>query len=269
MSLLGSSAHAVDFMSPRLLATSGSGRAAPLLNDSIFINPAFASFLPTNTFSASWYDYTGDMNRGRNYSVSIQDGRTPMFQAGLAYTVRPDAAMVHVGASKQVVKQLGFGFGFKHLMASGNKGNAQDISLGTVAIPVDWFFVSFTADNLFESKLGRKLGMHREFALGLKANVQEIFLVYIDPLYYPMLGHDQRWGYAASLEFVIMSDLFLRMGLFRNQRLPHLAYTTDTTRGSSVGLGWILARMSIDYGFMRVFLPDLSSVHSIGLTVYL
>ena len=46
--LLGSApGWAADFQSPRTAALGGAGHAAPMLNDAIYLNPSFVSFMPS------------------------------------------------------------------------------------------------------------------------------------------------------------------------------------------------------------------------------
>src|SRR5436305_13181621 len=85
------SAFGSDFHSARTAALAGSGHAGPLLNDSVFLNPSYASFLPTYSLALQYLKFSGPSRpgesdyHGRNYSVSIQDGRNELFQAGVAY----------------------------------------------------------------------------------------------------------------------------------------------------------------------------------------
>ena len=259
-------AWSADFLSPRSAALGGSGHAGPLLNDTIFLNPAFTSFVPANNVSVNYLMYSGDGNQaGRNYNVSIQDGRNPMLQAGAAYTVREDGAFLHMGISKAVIARLGFGLGGKLLFDSRTHKNSYDAVFATAAIPFDWLQTAFIIDNLFETKAGVSRGMRREFILGTKFNVKGIVLVYFDPHFTPLLADGQRYGFESGLEFTIMSDLFLRMGAFKNSMIPQIA---TRGRGYGAGFGWVAPRVSFDYGIQRALDPVAVTTHSLGMTLY-
>ncbi|MBI4925638.1 MAG: hypothetical protein HY843_06910, partial [Bdellovibrio sp.] len=114
-------AIASDFHSPRTIALGGAGHAGPLLNDAIFLNPSFASFLPTYSFGFNYLSFANQNDigdKGRILNVSIQDGRSEVFQAGAAYTQKSDGSYLHVGASKNFVNRFGFGIGGKFFFNS-------------------------------------------------------------------------------------------------------------------------------------------------------
>src|SRR5689334_3011746 len=82
--LISPQAWSADFLSPRTAALGGAGHAGPLLNDSLFLNPAYISFVPANNVSVNYLSYNGgadtlNPNSGRNYNVGIQDGQNPLF----------------------------------------------------------------------------------------------------------------------------------------------------------------------------------------------
>ena len=248
------------------MALGGAGRAGPLLNDSIFLNPAYTALQPTNSFAFNWLTYRSndqETARGRNYAVAIQDGRNEYAQAGISYSLREDASFIHAGLARSLVERLGFGIAGKHVMDPVRQTNTQEAVLAMAAVPINWFQMSFVIDNLFESDLGKAHGMFRDVALGLKFNVQSIVLAYIDPQVTPSLG--RPFGYSAGLEFVLMQDLFLRWGRFQNVNVPYLA---QRGTGYGLGFGWIAPRMSLDYGLTRSFEPLATTAHSFSATLY-
>lgn len=263
-----------DFYSPRMAGLAGSGRAGPLLNDAIYLNPSFTSFLPTYSLSGNQLTYSGDADpalgpgsrQGRNVSFSIVDGRNPLFQAGVAYTRREDGTMVHVGASKALLQRLGLGIGGKFFLKGSGKPTGQELVVSTTAVPVEWFQVAAVVDNALDSEASRARGLRREFILGTKFNLDRIVLVYFDPQYAPARPGSQRYGFSAGLEFVLMADLFLRTGMFRNTVIPHAMNTVG--RGYGVGLGWVGPRMSLDYGLSRTVDPRSLTAHSMGVSIY-
>jgi hypothetical protein len=251
-------ALASDYHSPRTAALGGSGHAGPLLNDSILLNPSFTSFLPTYSIGVNYLN-------GTNYSVSIQDGRSEFFQAGVAYSRREDGSFIHVGASKNVVRRLGFGLGAKAYFNNQTRQVSKDMTFSASGIPTDWLQTALIIDNLLETSSGKEQGLYREYILGIKCNIMGIVLAYFDPHYTPSLLIGERWGYETGLEFVMFSDLYLRFGNFLNSTIPFQAIRG---RGYGVGLGWVAPRLSLDYALSRPIVPKLETVHTIGTTLY-
>src|SRR4051812_25896306 len=73
----GASALASDFHSARTAALGGAGRAGPLLNDGIYLNPSFLAFLQSYTFAGQYEWNKGDAH-GRILQASIQDGSSQL-----------------------------------------------------------------------------------------------------------------------------------------------------------------------------------------------
>jgi hypothetical protein len=265
-------AQASDFQSPRSAALGGAGHAGPLLNDSIFLNPSFASFLPTYSVTGNYVTFKGSdapeggtpSLHGRAYSLSVQDGRTEAFQAGLAYTVTEQGPFVHVGLSRGLSERLSIGVGGKFWFKSGSQRNGRDFALSATYIPSEWLQLALIGDNLIQSDAARDRDLYREFTLGTKFNVQGIVLVYFDPHVATDLT-GQTYGHEVGLEFVMMQDLFLRVGGFRNSRVP---FENAHGRGYGIGFGWVAPRLSIDYGISRALSPVAATAHVLGATVY-
>ncbi len=265
-------ALAADYQSPRSIGLGGSGHAGPLLNDAVFLNPSFTSFLPTYSVGLNYLSFNGEAapvaigsEKGKNYSVTVQDGRSDVFQAGAAYTQRVDATMVHVGVSKAIKQRVSFGAGGKFFFSDPTHSAARDAVVSATVIPSTWLQVAAVGDNMLENSAGQERGLYREYILGLKLNMKEIVLTYFDPHYTPSLSSGQQYGYEAGLEFVLMSDLFLRLGMFRNSNVP---FQGGRGRGYGFGLGWVAPRMSLDYGLSRALEPVAAVAHTFGATLY-
>ncbi len=256
-----------DFQSPRSIGLGGSGHAAPLLNDSIFLNPSFASFLPTYSFGANYLAFSNPdaTSNGKYLNFSVQDGRSELFQAGAAYTQRVDGTFIHIGASKSFVHRFGFGLGGKFFFNHKTFAAGRDANISTTAIVSEWLQAAAILDNVFETQEGLNRGLYREMILGLKFNINSILMVYLDPHYTPSLPIPERKGFEAGVEFVFMSDLYLRLGYYKNATI---AYEATRGRGFGAGVGFVAPRLSIDYGFSRVLEPALATAHTIGATVY-
>lgn len=270
---LGKTTPASDFHSPRTAALGGSGHAGPLLNDSIFLNPAFASLLPTYSLSGNYLWFNGgevlpdgsSVLSGKNYNVSVQDGRTQLFQAGVGYTVLKNGKFIHIGASKAALKRVAFGVGAK-LFFPDDKSRSQilDSMVSVTLIAGRWLQVVAVVDNLRSPSEARERGLQREFIIGTKFNLVGAVLIYFDPHWVPALGSG-IFGHESALEFTVMSDFFIRLGAFRNSKVPFLGVYG---RGYGLGIGWIAPRISMDYGMERTIEPIAAVAHTIGMTVF-
>lgn len=271
-------AFASDFHSARTAGLAGAGHASPLLNDSIYLNPSFAAYLPTYSGSFNFTQIREpdrpDGTEGaktRQFNVAIQDGRSELFAAGVGYTLREDGSLLHVGAAKTALKQLGFGLGGKFfftgpgVVKSGGKV-VRDMTFSTTGVLSDAIQTALIIDNIFETDNGKSVGMYRELTLGTKFNVQQIVLIYADPHYTPSLPSDSKLGYELGLEFVFMSDFFLRLGNFKNTSLP--SQPKLRSYGYTWGVGWIGPRMSFDFAIARALEPKLTTNLTLGATLY-
>jgi hypothetical protein len=258
---------ASDFWSPRTAALAGSGHAAPLLNDAIYMNPSFTSFLPTYAISGNidWWNHEDINQSGKIWNASLQDGRSELFQAGVGFTHFSNGTLINIGASKAATQKLGFGLGGKTFIPSGNRSDhVGDMSFSTELVATPWLQVSFMADNLIQQELARQYGLYREFTIGTKFNLQNIFYVYFDPHYTPSVPSD-RFGTNLGLEFPIFSDFYLRGGWYRGSRVPSLQ---QYGKGWGTGLGWVGPRISFDYAFARATEPMSDNEHILGTTIY-
>lgn len=278
VALPGMNAFASDFQSARTTGLAGAGHAAPLLNDSIYLNPSFAAYLPTYSGAFNFARITesnhADGSEGaksRLINASIQDGRSELFAAGVGYTVREDGSLLHIGAAKTALKQLGFGLGGKFFFTSpgvlaGGGKVIRDMTFSTTGVLSDSIQTALVIDNLLETDNGKSVGMYREFTLGTKFNIQQILLVYADPHYTPGLPGNSEWGYELGLEFVFMTDFFFRLGNFKNSSLP--SQPNLRSQGYTWGLGWIGPRMSFDFAMARALGPKLFTDLTAGVTLY-
>lgn len=266
-------ARASDYQSPRTVALGGAGHAGPLLNDSIFLNPSYVSFLPTYSVSGSvlffkgTHPTIGDNYHGRNYNVSIQDGRTETLQAAISYTLREDGFMIHLGVSKAVLQSLGFALSGKFYGTTfGSPNMGQDITFSTTFLPNAWMQTALIVDNILENDQGLPKNIYREITLGTKFNLEKIVLVYADPHYTPNLPNsNQRFGYELGMEFIMMSDFMFRVGMFQNSMIAHQGMYGN---GYGAGVGFLGPKISLDYGLQRVSEPYTDWAHSFGATIY-
>lgn len=236
---------AADFHSPRTASLGGAGHASPLGNDSIYLNPGYTPFVPTSSLGMYWTAWqTAGGAYGRNYAVTIQDGKSEAFQAGLAHTQRDDGRFIHVGVSKSFIQRTGFGLGTKFYFPNNANWMMTDLTIGFSGLPTYWLQLALVVDNIFESEYGRNLNLTREWILGTRTNLMGIVTLYMDPIYLPSLPDANRWAFEGGAEFHVLIDLNLRAGWFYNSMVPYLS---RRDRGYSVGAGWNGPRISIDY----------------------
>jgi hypothetical protein len=266
--LIAARCEAEDFRSPRSQALGGAGHAAPLLNDAIYMNPSYASFLPTYSVSGNWdwYNYQDGSYNGKLWNVSLQDGRSELFQAGLAYTHFQQGALLNVGAGSAATKKLGFGLGGKVFfpVADPNGNHVEDMIFSTQFVASKAISVSFTADNLIQNSVARQYNYYREFTLGTKYNALEIVSLYYDPHFAPSVGSN-RWGWEGGIEFPLFEDFALRGGLYQSSKVPSL---NNRGNGWGCGVGWMGPKLSLDYAFSRETTPTDDSEHTLGATIY-
>jgi len=268
--LLSPATHASDFQSPRAASLGGAGHAHPLGNDAIFQNPAYTPFIPATSLGVYWVGWQNapSTDYGRNYSVSLQDGRSELFQAGIAHTQRDNGRFLNFGIAKSLMQGTGIGIGGKFYFPNNANWVLTDAIASITGVFSTWFHASLTVDNIFESPYSPQLGLSREWILGTKFNAMGIVTLYLDPIFLPSLSSQNQWGFESGAEFHVMVDLNLRAGLFQNSMIPYLA---QRGRGWSAGFGWNGPRISIDYAHHHVQQATVEGEawsNSIGTTMY-
>lgn len=267
--------HAADYHSPRTAALGGAGHAGPILNDALYLNPSFASFSNTYAVQAGYQGYSPPSDApaqnpyGNIWNLSVQDGRTPLFQAGVGYTQRSDGRLVHVSGSKNIINQLGVGVSTKFLLPNDAYALAVDGAISMTGIAWDWLTVVGILDNAIQTETIKQRGFLREMIVGVKINLKNLLSIYWDPQMTPdLIGRE--FGFSAAVELTPYPDLYLRTGYGRNTRYPLLTNEVAAGYGSAwgIGLGWMAPKLSIDYAFTRVFDPLTVSAHTLGLTVF-
>jgi hypothetical protein len=255
---------AVEYQSPRTLGLGGAGRAAPLLNDAIYLNPSHASFTPIYSLYAGYVRF----ENGRNYNVSVLDSRTELFQAGLGYTVRERDAVINLGASKQVIERLGVGLGSKMILGRNGERPLSELNFSTSFIALPWMYTSLIVDNLLEDQTRISKGLYRTAYLAFKFIPTKKVEFFVDPLYSPSYSLGKKAGYSAGMELGMLEDLYFRVGKFQDGEIAHLG-----TRGSGYGfgLGWIAPKLNVEYAMSRAQTTHTAGgdvAHSGALTVF-
>ena len=246
---------AVEYQSPRTLALGGAGRAAPLLNDAIYLNPSYASFTPIYSLYGGYNWFNG----GRNYNASIQDSRTELFQAGAGYTKREQNSAVNIGASKQIISRLGIGIGSKFILDNGTNKTTSNFSISSSFIATSWMYSSIIIDNILEGQEDLSRNLYRTFFAAFKFIPTKQVEIFLDPLYSPKYSAGKKAGYSVGVEVGLMADFYIRGGKFQN---GEVSYLNTRGNGFGIGAGWLGPKLNIDYAMNRVLSSDISS----GLT---
>jgi hypothetical protein len=261
---LGVTSGRAEFRSPRMAALGGAGRATPLLNDAIYLNPSFASLLPVYSWSVNFRN----LEEGRAYNASVLDGRSELFQAGLAYQVRDTYSSVHFGASSRVHPQLTAGVGLKLYFSKDRDAfeGFREFSLSSTYTPFDWLQLAAIAENLDQSPELGQLAMSRELVLAARIRLAETLTVYLDPhvaLRDTMVPRVLAREMGA--EIALFKDFYFRLGTFSNSTVVDLARRSD---GFGYGFGWLSPKISFDFAVDHVTAPITEVTHSSGLTLY-
>jgi len=242
-------ANAVEYQSPRVLSLGGSGRGAPFLNDSIYLNPSFGSFQPIYALAGGYNWFSNASGKGRNYNASIQDSRTELFQAGVGYTKREQSSAINIGASKQVIAKLGVGLGSKTIIDNTTSNMTTDFLFSTSFLAGHWIYASFIVDNLLDKDSGHARNLYRTFYLGVKLIPIEQIQFYLDPLYSPTSNAGTKAGSSAGVEISMLADFFLRAGRFQD---GEIAYLNSRGEGYGVGVGYVGPKFHFDYAYNKV-----------------
>jgi hypothetical protein len=266
-----------DFRSPRTVALGGAGRANPLLNDAIYQNPSFASFLPNYSWSGN-FKALGE-GRGRAYSISALDGRSELFQAGLGFQVRDLYSSLHFGASTKINPTVTVGAGAKFFFSkdSSSFSSFRDFSVSASWVPLNWLQLAAVAENLDRTPEMSSLGMERELILASKVRIAEKVMLYADPHF--KLGESLRasatalqgplsgllTGYEVGAEMGVLKDFYFRLGAFKNALLLDIR---NRGNGFGYGFGWVSGKISFDFGVEHTLTPVDQVTHTSGATVF-
>jgi hypothetical protein len=246
-----------------------------MLNDAIYLNPSYVSFLPAYSISGNYSFFGGPSQcddcgpsdpHGHVLNASIQDGRSELFQAGVGFSEYNDRKMLNIGASRAVVQKLGVGIGAKWVLPNVDSPSLGWDSMASITfVPFDVLTLSAIVDNVFEAQANEAYGMYREYILGTKLNLMNIVLVYFDPHLAPDSADGNTFGHELGIEFPLLDGLFLRAGNFRNAAVPAISLRGS---GYTIGAGWLAPSSSFDFALQRVISPVLCNIYSFSMTVF-
>ena len=240
---------AVEYQSPRTLALGGAGRGGPMLNDAIYLNPSYGSFVPIYSLAFGYNWFHNDLISGRNYNASIQDSRTEIFQAGVGFTKREQNAAITIGASKSLFQGFSTGLGSKIIIDNATNAMNTDFLLSATYLASTMIYTSFILDNLMETKEMKQRGLYRTFFAGFKIIPFKEIQVYLDPLYSPNYSLGKKAGYSVGVEIAVMNDFFFRIGKFQD---AEVAYLNTRGQGFGLGFGYLGPKLNLSYAMNRV-----------------
>ncbi|MEN9724436.1 MAG: hypothetical protein RJB38_2422 [Pseudomonadota bacterium] len=262
-------AHSNEFRSPRSASLGGAGHANPLLNEAAYQNPSFASMLPVYSWSANFKALAE--NRGRAYNLSVLDGRSDLFQAVAAYTVRDEYSSLHLGVSKKLAPTLSVGVGGKFFFTKNSSAvqNFRTINASATMQIFDRLQAALILDNLATSSPAVDLALERQAILGTKIRASEHLVFYFDPrasLTKDLnISESPNWGYETGAEISVFKDFYFRLGKFRNISHPDVRKKSD---GFGYGIGWVAPRISLDFAVERIQMPLDRLTYNWGFTLY-
>ena len=259
--------HALDFQSARTLGMAQSGRAAPLLADVITLNPSTLGFYPISGISGTygWQHPSNDLNP---FNVGIIDGNNDLFSAGASFTRATSFDFIHLAMAKKVTDIFSLGAHAKRFnnrtTGPGSRadryvgydfGLSSTIVLSQNQLPIP-LYIGITSDNLSNAHEG--VFGARQFGVGLKTNITNIILPYLDYIYYQSKGPIDSQQLNLAAEIAAGADFFLRGGLM-----------TLDVKGWGAGGGWIGPKVGIHYGYQKITSLDAHFEHSITLDIFM
>ena len=256
-----------DFRSPRTVGLGGAGRANPVLNDAIYLNPSFASFLPVYSWSTNFKALRE--GRGRAYNISVLDGRSDLFHAGVGYQVRDSFDSLHFSASRRLNESTTAGVGAKFFFSKdpGLLANFRDFTASVTHAPLSWLQLSAIVENVDRGTQSAMIGLERELIVGSRFKVAEKFSIFADP-HFSLDGSSARGtlsAYEIGGEAAIFKDLYLRMGRFKDSSILEI---NGRGTGFGFGAGWVSPRLSIDFAIEHIQAPVDQVSHTTGATFY-
>jgi hypothetical protein len=273
------SAHSQVFESARTAALGTSGRAAPILTDSLYSNPAYMAFLQTYSANFTWKPYRASerdadgnpTRRGRVYGVALQDGRSPLVAGGVGFATGPDDSRLVLGAGKKLGDRFGAGINFRWSFDSPTYPSTQDFSLSGLYVITSNLLVSGGVDQIFANATDSANGYLRSYWLGTKWTIMHMLILYLDLYNTPensTFGY-APWSHRLGVEIDLGSSVFLRFGQFRNARLSHSR--TEASGGYGLGIGWTGPKLALDYGLLRTTVTSIfpqTVAHHFSATLY-
>jgi hypothetical protein len=155
------------------------------------------------------------------------------------------------------------GLGGKMRLGTGGDPNLIDGSVSATYIVSPLLQLAFVADNVLETERKRERGLNRQFTVGTRFSIENIWIIYADPHFTPNV--DNQFGLDVGMEFRMFPDLTFKIGHFRESQLPHL---NQRGKGYSVGAGWVGPRLSLDLAIVRTLEPIATSSTVAGFTVF-
>ncbi len=250
----------------------GTGRAAIVSNESLYLNPATIALMEGFYSGASYQSGFLAKDISRNtYSFVLTDATDGiMFPGSFGYRKhsindrgqRLEENEFKVGMGYRITKRVSVGLGGTHLRATNQSGesfNQTNMDAGLlIGLQPNWG-LSFTGENIIKNNDIRPLGLSRlsRAALGTQYVLQRMLTLRYEalmPLYQDgpaLLGHRMGLGIGMKGTF----------GL-------NLGYSVEDSIGqnwASIGLSWMGPRLKLAYSFQQESRSDLGARHLVDL----
>ncbi len=244
------------------LSMGGAGRALSDDNSAIEFNPAGMSRIPRYGIELLFLS-DPDVT---SYRGSVVDSKTSVVGVGLSYTrnevsvsgandSRNDVTAAFSGALTQYAS-LGIAVRFldfqgKYLSTFG--AGAQVRPLG------DWISLGVMFhDAVFLG--GQNPGVHKKLSYGISSKLTEYLTLVADAGREQGAGASSPTDIAAGGEVTIAEQLKIRGGYAWENSLDRKFYT--------LGIGWVIPRISLEYGFRQDVRNTSDQTHSVSLSIY-
>jgi hypothetical protein len=250
----------------------GTGRAAVVSNESLYLNPATIALMEGFYSGASYQTGFLRQDISRNtYSITMTDATEGIMLPGsFGYRKhsinnqgeRLEENEFKVGLGYRITDRLSLGVGGTHLRAKnqvGEKFNQTNMDVGIlVGLQPNWG-LSFTGENIIKDNENRPLALNRlsRAALGTQYIMQRMITLRYEtlmPLYQEgpsFLGH--RFGLGLGMKGAF--------GL-------NAGYSVDDSLGQnwgSVGISWKGPRLKVAYSYQQETRADLGARHFVDL----
>ena len=259
-----------DAYSPKKEALGGSVRSG-IPVEGLFTNHASMAGLTGSTIFG-YYSKTKirDFNdSGRAFAVGVYDG-TNTVKGGLAFIregrphlygstpVYRDRAKIRSGVGMQLWSALQAGLLTDYTIQYLNSKATDKFFNVSVGFAYQ-VFRDLRFGVLYEN-LREKAGEEPpNVGAGLRYDVAGPLVAYGDWVYVVAGSEKKKKSWNLGLEFLVVSDLVIRGGIFSSQLTSH--------RGYSAGLGWQAARSSIEYAYRTTTHSPIEREHTLALTV--
>ena len=236
-------------------STAGTGVGSLLLDESTILNPAPLAFFnlsslyfqKTKSKGSSASDQTAfmvsDTGKGVPTSISYiatkknEFNQRKKYSISFAYPVKKRSSL---GIGYRIIKEKSTDPNGRH-----DKHQYKQTILGLTHVPDPAFSFGLVLINPF-----KKNDEHSRVTIGIQYVYENFFSLLFDIESHLSSNFSDSMTYKSALQLKIMSDLFFRIGAFKNNKIDQ--------KGMGTGIGWIQPRLSLNLGLKNTHLPSSS-----------